>query len=44
MIKKSSTVKFEEFQGEVFFSGSALRSEPYNLDPPYNLGDVRQVS
>lgn len=44
MIKKSVTSKFSEFQGEVNYSGSALRGEPYFIDSPYGLGDVRQVS
>lgn len=44
MIKKSVTSKFSEFQGEVNFSGSALRGEPYFIDSFYGLGDVRQVS
>lgn len=44
MIKKSVTSKFSEFQGEVNYSGSALRGEPYFIDSLYGLGDVRQVS
>jgi len=44
MITKSINSKFNEFQGEVSYTGSALRGEPYYLDPPYGLGDIRQVS
>lgn len=44
MIEKSCISKFNEFKGEVSYSGSILRGDPYNLNPPYGLGDVRQVS
>lgn len=44
MIEKSCISKFNEFEGEVSYSGSILRGDPYNLNPPYGLGDVRQVS
>lgn len=43
MIKKSVTSKFNEFKGDVFYSGNALRGDPFYLDPPYGLGDIRQV-
>lgn len=44
MIKKTTTCKFNEFQGEVFLSANRLRGAPFYLDPPYGLGDVVQVS
>lgn len=44
MIKKSVTSKFKEFDGEVCYSGSAFRGDPFYLDPPYGLGDIRQVN
>lgn len=44
MIKKSVISKFDDFEGEISYSGSALRGEPYYSDPLYGLGDIRQVS
>lgn len=43
MINKSVFSEFSEFKGEISYSSSVLRGEPYNSDPPYGLGDVRQV-
>lgn len=44
MIKKSVSAEFREFQGETAYSVGKLRGGPYYFDPPYGLGDVRQVS
>jgi len=44
LIKKSVTSRFIDFEGEVSLSAYVLRKEPYNSDPPYGLGDIRQVS
>jgi len=44
MIKKSVVSKFDDFEGEIYCGASALRGEPYELDPIYGLGDIRQVS
>lgn len=44
MIKKSVCSKFSDFQGEVSYSANVLTQEPIYSDPPYGLGDVRQVS
>lgn len=44
MIKKSTFTKFDEFLGEVSYSANVLRGEShYYDDPPYSLGDLRQV-
>lgn len=44
LIKKSVISRFTDFQGEVSLSACVLREEPYYSDPPYCLGDIRQVS
>ncbi|XP_060876495.1 dynein regulatory complex protein 11-like isoform X1 [Metopolophium dirhodum] len=43
LIKKSVTSRFIDFQGEVSLSACVLREEPYYSDPPYCLGDIRQI-
>ncbi|VVC37808.1 P-loop containing nucleoside triphosphate hydrolase [Cinara cedri] len=43
MINKSVYSKFDDFKGEVSYCASTLRGEPHMLDPPYGLGDVRQI-
>lgn len=44
MIKKSTTATFNKFIGKVSYIANELRMHPYNYDPPYCLGDIRQVS
>lgn len=44
MIKKSVASEFNEFQGEVSYFGTIMQDEPDYLDPPYGLGDIRQVN
>jgi len=44
LIKKSVTSRFIDFKGEVSLSACVLRDKPYYSDPPYCLGDIRQVS
>lgn len=44
MIKKSVSSKFSDFLGQVSYSAHVLRQAPNYSDPPYGLGDVRQVS
>ncbi|KAL4090726.1 hypothetical protein QTP88_025507 [Uroleucon formosanum] len=43
LIKKSVTSRFIDFQGEVSLSSCVLREKPYYSDPPYCLGDIRQI-
>lgn len=44
MINKSVISKFDDFEGEISYSASTLREDPYYLDTFYGLGDIRQVS
>ncbi|XP_025193072.1 dynein regulatory complex protein 11-like, partial [Melanaphis sacchari] len=43
LIKKSVSSRFIDFQGEISLSACVLRNEPYYSDPPYGLGDIRQI-